>query len=108
MTIYTLAHTGLRADEFAHMTDDWLDWQKDHLRVPGEEGDWTPKMSHATRTIPIKQPGTMRRLRGFFGYNAEYSATRQTVTNRVKRVASETDVTKRVTPHVLRNTYETL
>ena len=108
VTIYTLAHTGLRADELAHLTDDWLDWQKDHLRVPGEEGGWSPKTSHAARTIPIKQPGTMRRLRDFFSYNAAYGATRQTVTNRVKRVAGETDVKKRVTPHVLRHTYGTL
>lgn len=25
VTIYTLAHTGMRANELAHMTDDWMD-----------------------------------------------------------------------------------
>jgi len=108
VTIYTLAHTGMRADELAHMTDGWMDWQKDRLRVPAVEGDWTPKTEHAARTIPVKHPGTLRRLRDYFGYHAEYGATRQTVTNRVKRVAAETDLRKKITAHVLRHTYGTL
>ena len=105
LTIYVLAHTGLRADELAHMTEDWMDWQGDRLRVPAEQDGWTPKTDHAVRTIPVKHPGTIRRIRDFFSYEAAYGVTRQTVTNRVKRVAVDADLKKKVTPHVLRHTY---
>lgn len=108
MTTYVLAHTGLRANELAHMTEDWIHWQDERLRVPAEQNGWTPKTEHAARTIPVKHPKTLRLLRDFFKYSAEYGATRQTVTNRVKRVAAETDLKKKVTPHVLRHTYGTL
>ncbi|QZP37066.1 tyrosine-type recombinase/integrase [Halobaculum magnesiiphilum] len=108
VTIYTLAHTGLRADELAHLRDDWIDWQAERLRVPPAEGEWTPKTEHSARTIPLKHPGTVRRLRDYFSYHEAYDATRQTVTNRVKRVAAETDLRKKITPHVLRHTYGTL
>lgn len=127
VTIYTLAHTGLRADELAHLTEEWMDWQQDRLRVPMHDGCdcsgcrskatendwaleelWRPKTEHGARTIPVKHPGTIRRLRDFCSYNSEYGATRQTVGNRVKRVASEADLKKKVTPHVLRHTYGTL
>lgn len=56
----------------------------------------------------MKHPGTLRRLRDYFGYHIEYGATRQTVTNRVKRVVAETDLRKKITLHVLRHTYGTL
>lgn len=34
---YTLADIGLRANELAHMTEDWADWQGERLRVPAEQ-----------------------------------------------------------------------
>lgn len=108
VTIYTLIHTGMRADELAHLRDDWIDWQAERLRIPTESGDWTPKTKHSVRTIPIKHPPTIRRLRDYFGYHAEYEGTRQTVYNRVKRVADTADLRKKVTPHVLRHTYGNL
>lgn len=108
VTVYTLAHTGLRANELAHMTEDWIEWQSDKLRVPSGEGEWTPKTDHSVRTIPLKHPPTVRRLRDYFSYNSEYGATRQTVTNRIKRIVETVDLKKKVTPHVLRHTYGTM
>lgn len=108
MTVRVLAHTGMRADEFAHMTSDWVDWQGEHVRVPPEEGEWTPKSRHAARTIPVKDTDTLRVMREFFKRHEAVGVSRQTVTARVKAVASETGLKKKVTPHVLRHTYGTL
>lgn len=107
MTIYTVAHAEVRADELVHTTGDWMDWQEERQCVLGEENGWTPETDHAVRARPVKYPGTLRRLRAFFSYNAEYGAMRQTVTNRVERVAAETGL-KKNTPYVLWYTYGTL
>lgn len=107
-TIQTLAKTGLRADEFSHLKSEWIDWQKDVLRVPPESDGWTPKTSHAVRSIPIKDPDTRRVMRRYFEYNESVNVSRQTVYRRVVRVAERTNITKKVTPHVLRHTYGTL
>jgi integrase/recombinase XerD len=108
-TVRTLAHTGLRAAEFAHLTSDWIDWQGEKLRVPPETDDgWTPKTDHAVRTIPLKEPETFRVMREFFKRHEAVDVTRQAVRNRVVKVARDTEIMKKVTPHVLRHTYGTL
>jgi|GEM_PF-3721969 len=107
-TVRTLAHTGLRAGEFAHLHTDWLDWQAETIRVPAEDDGWTPKTTHAARTIPVRDPDTLRVLREYFKRHAAVGVTRKAIYERVVRVADETDIRKRVTPHVLRHTYGTL
>jgi integrase len=42
VTFRTLADTGLRANEFGHLTADWIDWQNEQVRVPPEEDIWMP------------------------------------------------------------------
>lgn len=108
VAVYTLAYTGLRADEYAHMVEDWIEWQDERLRVPPEKDGWTPKTDHAARTIPIKHPPTLRRLRDWFSYHGRIGVSRQTVHSRVTRVAQDTDIRKKVTPHTLRHTYGTM
>ncbi|PSQ54645.1 hypothetical protein BRD22_11735 [Halobacteriales archaeon SW_8_68_21] len=48
-TFYTLTHTGLWANELAHMTDDWMGWQGYCLGVPDEQADWVSKTLRRSR-----------------------------------------------------------
>ncbi|MWG34152.1 tyrosine-type recombinase/integrase [Halomarina oriensis] len=108
MTCRTLAYTGLRANEFAHMTEEWVDWQNEQIRVPPEQSGWTPKTAHAVRTIPVREPAALRTLRDYFKRHEKIGVSRQAITKRVKAVAADTELRKKVTPHVLRHTYGTL
>lgn len=108
VTCRTLVYTGLRANEFAHLNENWIDWQGERLRVPRESGDWSPKTEHSVRTIPVKEPSCLRVLREYFKRHSGISVSRQSVYSRVRRVARKTNLTKKVTPHVLRHTYGTM
>lgn len=107
-TCRTLTYTGLRANEFAHMDESWVDWQGENIRVPSEHDGWTPKTEHACRTIPVREPSAIRVIRDFFKWNESVGVSRQAITKRVKVVAEDTDIRKKVTPHVLRHTYGTM
>ncbi|MFC6793921.1 tyrosine-type recombinase/integrase [Halobaculum halobium] len=45
VAIYTLAHTGMRADELAHLRDGWIDWQSERLRVPPPKASGRRRLS---------------------------------------------------------------
>lgn len=108
VTVRTLAYTGLRANEFAHLKSDWIDWQNEFVRVPPEEDGWTPKNDNAVRTIPVRDPDALRVLREFLKRNDGVGVTRKAVHDRVTKIAAKTEIRKKVTPHVLRHTYGTM
>ncbi|WP_176696590.1 tyrosine-type recombinase/integrase [Haloparvum sedimenti] len=56
----------------------------------------------------MKDVDTLRLFRQFFKWNGEIGVTRQTVGNRVRAVAEDTELDKKVMPHILRHTYGTL
>jgi integrase/recombinase XerD len=75
----TLLHTGLRANEIAHLRADWINFQKNEIRVPASQGEWSPKSEAASRVIPLRDPHTKRVLRNWFSLHDEIGLSRTTI-----------------------------
>jgi len=81
---------------------------------------WTPKSKRGTRTIPVKHRDARDAIRELFTTDKgramlgerngvpAFGVTRQTIWNRVRRVADELDAEEPVRPHTLRHTYASL
>ena len=107
--IFTLAFTGLRADELAQMRPNWIKWQKGVIEVPLQQGEWQPKTTAGNRTIPIKDNRFLDILRQWsYQYAIEpVKLSRVTVWRTVQRVASRAKIMKKIYPHSLRATFAT-
>ena len=103
--IFVLAgELGLRANEIAHIKKSWINFQREEIRVPSEEGDWSPKTEHSSRIIPYGHfsDRVSREIQNFFDYHDEVGLARNSIWYRVKRLAEKADLTKKVYPHSLR------
>jgi len=107
LIVRTLIHTGMRADELAHMTSSWANWRKGEIRVQ-PAGDWTPKSQAGHRVIPLRDPDVKRLLNQLFSEQPDIGMSRTTIWRRVNDVADETTISKKISPHVLRHTYGTM
>ena len=110
LIIKTLLHTGMRADEFAHLRSSWLGQQQEEIRIqPVDTGDkqWSPKSEAGVRVVPLRDPDVIRLLNKHFQKQRTIGVSRITVWRRVREVHDETSIEKNVSPHVLRHTYGT-
>lgn len=104
LVIRTLLYTGMRASEFSNMKEHWIDWQKETIHIPKQEGDWKPKTKASIREIPISFE-VKRLLYKWFQENNEIGMNRTTVFRIVKRVGHRLRPFKKVYPHSLRATF---
>jgi integrase/recombinase XerD len=107
LIVRTLLHTGMRADELAHMQSSWVSWRRGEVRVQ-PAGDWTPKSDAGHRVIPLRDPDVRRLLNQLFSEQSDIGMSRTTIWRRVTDVAAETSISKKISPHVLRHTYGTM
>lgn len=129
-TVRTLARTGMRASEFAHLRRDWLDESRDPpvVRIPAHEpcgcsdcrqkadgaddsslaDYWKPKSGNGARTVPVAHDRAWEMLRDYLDDNGSVQVGRGAVWARVNKLAGELDVDGAVSPHILRHTYGTL
>lgn len=110
LIIKTLLHTGMRADEFAHLRSSWLGQQQEEIRIQPVDTDaeqWRPKSDAGVRVIPLRDPDVIRLLNKHFQKQRSIGMSRTTVWRRVTNVADQTAIDKKITPHTLRHTYGT-
>ena len=105
LIVWTLLDTGLRVSELCALTLDNVQWQQRALRVAGKGGP------HGTRSKQRVIPLSARVrtiLEPYFALNDRWFVGARQAQKIVKRVANRAQMTREVTPHVLRHTWATL
>ncbi|NOY48045.1 MAG: site-specific integrase [Chlorobi bacterium] len=105
LVIWVLLDTGLRVSELANLKKDNIDWQAHRLTVYGKGGPYGSKTKR--RIIPLSsriQP----LIEQHFSLNDNLGIQKRTIQRLVKRVANEAQISRNVTPHVLRHTFAVL
>ena len=105
LIVWTLLDTGLRVSELCALTLDNVQWQQRALRVAGKGGP------HGTRGKQRVVPLSARvraLLEPYFALNDRWFVGARQAQKIVKRVANRAQLTREVTPHVLRHTWATL
>jgi len=100
--VWTLLDTGLRVAELANLTKDNLDWQAHRLMIYGKGGPYGTKSKR--RVIPLTarvQP----LLEGHFALHDELGMSVRTLQRIVRTIANRANISRKVSPHVLRHTF---
>lgn len=105
LVVFTLLDTGLRVAEFATLTTENVQWQERRLVIYGKGGPYGKKSKR--RVIPITDR-VRTLLEHLFSIRNDVGMTPRTVQRMVKRIANRANITKPVTPHVLRHTFATI
>jgi len=100
---------GMREGEIAHLSREWLNFQKGHIVIPSNDQDWSPKTKWGARTIPASKMShrAWEAARDYFTAYESMDVHRATVYRTVERVASRSGLKSRVYPHALRATAAT-
>jgi integrase/recombinase XerD len=102
--IKSLLYSGMRASELAHMRESWIDWQKEVIHIPQQEGTWKPKTKSSAREIPMKFE-LKKVLYDYFKENKSVKMSRVTIFRVVKSLGQRLRPFKKVYPHSLRATF---
>src|SRR5439155_1153904 len=102
LIVWTLLDTGLRVAELANLRKDNFDWQGHRLMIYGKGGPYG--MQSKRRVIPLSarvQP----LLEGHFALHDELGMSVRTVQRIVREIANRANISRKVSPHVLRHTF---
>ena len=102
---WTLLDTGLRVSELCGLTRENILWQQRSLRINGKGGPFGTKSKR--RVVPLS-PRIHALLQPYFALHDEWFVGTRQVQKIVKQLANRAQITKPVTPHVLRHTFATL
>lgn len=102
IVVWTLLDTGIRVSELVKLTKQNIDWQTHRLTIYGKGGPYGSKSKR--RIIPLSnrlQPI----IEGHFAIHDDIGMGVRTVQRTVKRVANKANISRQVSPHILRHTF---
>jgi integrase/recombinase XerD len=105
LVIWTLLDTGLRVSELCGLIPESMLWQQRSLRVMGKGGPYGKKSK--VRVVPLSRR-VQSLLEPYFALNEQWFVGPRQAQKLVKQVANRAQLSKPVTPHVLRHTFATL
>lgn len=105
LVIFGLLETGLRVSELCGLTPENVQWQQRSLRIRGKGGPFGTRSK--VRVVPLSDRLRVI-LEPYFMLKERMPLGPRAVQKLVKRVANRAQVTRPVTPHVLRHTFATL
>ncbi len=104
MLVWTLLDTGLRVSEFTSLSRDNIDWQGGKLIIFGKGGIYGSKTKR--RIVPMSNR-VRPMLESFFAMHDTIGYTPRRAQQIVKAIANRAEISKPVSPHVLRHTFAT-
>lgn len=102
LIIWTLLDTGLRVSELAHLKKENIDWQGHRLMIYGKGGPYGSKTKR--RVLPLT-PRVQPLIEGHFALHETLGPSVRTIQRILKSVANRANISRPVTPHVLRHTF---
>ncbi len=102
LVIWTLLDTGLRVSELAKLTRDNVDWQGHRLTIYGKGGPYGTKSKR--RIVPMSSR-VRPLIEAHFALEDTFTMSVRGIQALVRRVANRSQISRPVSPHVLRHTF---
>ena len=102
LVIWTLLDTGLRVSELAGLQREDIDWQGRRLRIRGKGGPFGKRSK--VRVVPLS-PRVRALLEPHFALHESFGVSERKMQRMVKPVANRAQISRTVSPHVLRHTF---
>ena len=105
LIIWILLDTGLRVSELCSLSPQNILWQQKSIRISGKGGPYGKQTKK--RVVPMSNR-VQSLLEHYFAINESFPIGPRQVQKVVKEIANRAQISKTVTPHILRHTFATL
>lgn len=105
LIVWTLLDTGLRVSELCSITSQNILWQQKSIRISGKGGPYGKKTKK--RVVPMSKR-VQSLLEHYFAIHDKFPTGIRQVQKTVKTIANKAQLSKTITPHILRHTFATL
>src|SRR6266852_6658432 len=102
LVVWTLLDTGLRVSELSALSKENIDWQTHRLMIYGKGGPYGTRSKR--RIVPLS-PRVQPLIEGHLALHDRFGMSSRTIQRLIKLIANRANLSRPVTPHVLRHTF---